>query len=154
MNLKGNLMVETLPITIHASDELLEKLTKLRAIISRFEAQFNFQTMTANWYGDEDNIINIALCLRMPDDFSHQASLAQKMVDKKEIEQQLHKYSDDAFSVFDKKSRQLICTIAVTASELTLLDQQEKLLTPYLQKKTHKILNLIAAQLSLPTLTA
>ena len=151
-------MVETLPITIHASDELVMCLTKLSAVINRFEAQFNFQTMTANWYGDEDGIINIALCLLMPEDFSKEQYVAQKAMAiekgdlKGYLKSEFTSYSDDAFSVFDKNHRQLTCTVAITVGELTLLSQQEKVLVPYLQKKLHKVLNLIAEQLMLPLL--
>ncbi len=47
-------MIEQLPIIITVSDELVIILPKLNSVKNRLEAQFNFQTMTANWYGDED----------------------------------------------------------------------------------------------------
>ena len=60
-------------------------------------------------------------------------------------------YSDDAFSYFaqDAKSQVLMCYIAITDSEIILLEQQKKLLEGLLKLKLQKVLNLIAKQLKL-----
>ncbi len=59
-------MIEALPITITINDDLLNKFPKIKSISSKLEAQFNFHTLTANWYGDEENILLIKLALEMP----------------------------------------------------------------------------------------
>lgn len=150
------IMTEQLPISIYASDELVVCLTKIQGVINRLEAQFNFQTMTANWYGDEDEIFSISLWLCNPEDFYQRKILGQEAGEQTLKEEALsyRLYSDDVFSVYDAQKKQLNCTIAITTGELTLLNGQDKLLLPYLQKKIHKVLNLIAEQLQLPHLLA
>lgn len=138
-------MTEQLPISIYVCDDLTEQWVKINSITNKLSAQFNFQAMTANWYGDEDNIIFIQLLLETPQGFTYQ-------LEKQQIEQvktfEIH--SDDVFSIIDDKDpRQLIYTIAITESEQNLLEQQAKLLSGLLQIKLQKVLNIIAKQLSL-----
>lgn len=138
-------MTEQLPISIYVCDDLTEQWVKINSITNKLSAQFNFQAMTANWYGDEDNIIFIQLLLETPEGFTYQ-------LEKQQIEQvktfEIH--SDDVFSIIDDKDpRQLIYTIAITESEQNLLEQQAKLLSGLLQIKLQKVLNIIAKQLSL-----
>ena len=65
-------MTEQLPINIEVSKPLTVLYPKIVGISNKLEAQFNFQTMTANWYGDENNIITIKLFLESSSSFTHQ----------------------------------------------------------------------------------
>ncbi|MBL4941859.1 MAG: hypothetical protein JKY81_09370 [Colwellia sp.] len=136
-------MTEPLPITIHICDDLKQQFIKITAACNKLEAQFNFQTMSANWYGDEDNILFVQLHLATPQGFAEQ----QKFMQQNKIKT----YSDDVFSYVEKskKSQALRCYIAITATELALLNQQDKLLAGLLQVKLRKVLNLIAKQVKL-----
>jgi len=136
-------MTEQLPISIHICGDLKQTFEKITSVCNKFEAQFNFQTMTANWYGDEDNILFVQLCLEAPQDFIEQKRLVQQG--------EIKNYSDDVFSYYQKseKDQTLICHIAITGSELALINQQGKLLAGLLQAKLQKVLNLIAHQLKL-----
>lgn len=144
-------MTVSLPISIYICDNLRQKFAKIISISNKLEAQFNFQTMTANWYGDEDNLFFIQLYLETPQSFKSEKR-AQKQV-QQETQQQLniHNYCDDVFS-YDEKSAtnpRLICHIAITHTELALLTQQSKVLEALLRVKLQKVLNLIAGQLKL-----
>jgi len=140
-------MTEQVPISIHVCDDLTKQFVNINSIINKLAAQFNFQAMTANWYGDEDNIIFIQLLLETPQRFTNQKENKQqqsKQVKSFEI------HSDDVFSfIDDKEPQQLICVIAITEFEQNLLDQQAKLLGGLLQIKLQKVLNIIAEQLTL-----
>lgn len=137
-------MTEQLPISIYVCDDLTKQFVKINSITNKLAAQFNFQAMTANWYGDEDNIPFIKLLLETPQGFTNQKEQQTKQVKIVEI------YSDDVFSfIDDKESQRLIYTIAITGSEQDLLAQQEKLLAGLLRIKLQKVLNIIAKQLNL-----
>jgi hypothetical protein len=139
-------MTEQLPITINIHNDLIEKLPKIKSIINKLEAQFNFQTLTANWYGDEEYILLINLILDTPTSFEqYQLGLAEISHSDTEIKA----FSDDVICSVNEKALQIACNIAITDSELALLDEQAKLLTAFLQAKLHKVLNLIAEQQSL-----
>ncbi len=139
-------MPEKLPISILPREELAMQFGKINSIVNKLEAQFNFQTMTANWYGDEGNILFVQLHLETP----------QSFVAQQEAQQQYHVniFSDDVFSFYKKaeKEQVLVCHIAITNSEVTLLEQQSQLLAALLKVKLQKVLNLIAKQLNLPTI--
>jgi len=139
-------MTEQLPISIHIDTELKQKFDKITSVCNKLEAQFNFQTMTANWYGDENNILFVQLCFESPQNFTLQHKAQSLHV--------IENYSDDAFSYYEnsEKEQRLICHIALTDSELTMLNQQNKLLSGLLQVKLQKVLNLIAKQLQLDTI--
>jgi len=142
-------MTEQLPISINIHDDLVDKFTKIKSVINKLEAQFNFHTLTANWYGDEENILLIQLDLETPMSFSqHQAELEHAGLEGIVISN----FSDDVICRFNDSEQQLLCHIAITESELTLLDQQPKLLVGFLQAKLHKVLNLIAGQQSLASI--
>jgi hypothetical protein len=49
-------MTEKLPIAIMPSNDLMAKFKQIKSVSNKLEAQFNFQTLTANWYGDENTI--------------------------------------------------------------------------------------------------
>lgn len=147
-------MTEQLPISIHVCDDLKQQFAKISAVCNKLEAQFNFQTMTANWYGDEDNILLVQLCLEKPQSFFLSQ---QKIQQKSQQHLNIQTYSDDVFSYDEtdetdetaETSQKLICHIAITETELALLTQQSKVLAALLRVKLQKVLNLIAGQLKL-----
>lgn len=128
-------MIEQLPISIRVGDELVNVFTNIKSVTNKLEAQFNFQTLTAAWYEDETKILSIQLLLETP--------LAFSFLQKQNYIGQVHEVADDVFYHQPTKN-QLVCVIAITDAELTLIQQQPRLLTGYLQAKIHKILNLIA----------
>lgn len=154
-------MIEQLPITIKASSELVILLPKLNAVSNRLEAQFNFQSMLANWYGDEKKRVRVNVELQTPESFLKLHAQYQSQVG-------FTVFSDDVFISYQApsvvkseaqseinneiKDETLTCIVAITANELTLLSEQKKLLAPYVEKKLHKVLNLIGEQLNLPSL--
>jgi len=141
--MKSIKMTEQLPISINIHDDLVDKFTKIKSVINKLEAQFNFHTLTANWYGDEENILLIQLDIETPMSFNqHQAELKHAGLEGIVISH----FSDDVICRFNDNEQRLFCHIAITESELTLLDQQPKLLAGFLQTKLHKVLNLIAGQ--------
>jgi hypothetical protein len=134
-------MTEQLPISIQPSNDLSAKFNKIKSVTNKLEAQFNFQTLTASWYGDEDNILLINLYLETIEVFNTEKS--------KSHDGNISLFSDDVFSAYQKDKPQINCFIAITPAELILLEQQEKLLPKYLHAKLHKVLNLIAGELKL-----
>ena len=142
-------MTEQLPITINVHSELVNKFPKIKSAINKLEAQFNFQTLTANWYGDEENILTIQLSLETPLSFKKfQEEVQMLSPDKVAISH----FSDDVISCLNQGEQQLLCHIAITESELELLKEQPKILTGFIQAKLGKVLNLIALQQSLPSI--
>ncbi len=140
-------MTEQLPITINIHNELIDKSPQISSVINKLEAQFNFQTLTANWYGDEENILTIQLSLEIPLSFKQH----QEELDKLPLtEVSISHFSDDVISCFNQDEQKLLCHVAITHSELTLLELKPKILSGFLQAKLHKVLNLIAEQQSLP----
>jgi hypothetical protein len=142
-------MTETLPITIKVNDGLLDEFSKLKSVSNKLEAQFNFQTLTANWYGDEEDILIIQLCLETPVTFKQRQEELAKL---SQSEVSVSHFSDDVVSCFNKGKKQLFCTIAITNSELKLLVLQPKLLAGFIEAKLRKVLNLIAQQQSLASI--
>ncbi len=137
-------MTTDLPISISVSDELKELFLPIKAVVNKLEAQLNFQTLAANWYGDEENILLISLYLQSPEDFAFGQTQSHSG--------ELTYFADDVFSYHDEQQNQLSCFVAITEIELKLLQQQEKILSGYLQKKLLKVINLIAKKLSLPVI--
>ncbi|MBA6262468.1 MAG: hypothetical protein ACI9N3_001040 [Colwellia sp.] len=134
-------MTEKLPIAIMPSNDLMAKFKQIKSVSNKLEAQFNFQTLTANWYGDENNILLINLYLETNEVFQCEI--------KKDHQGDINQYADDVFSVYQKETPKINCFIAITPAELILLEQQNKLLPRYIEAKLHKIINLIAKQLTL-----
>jgi len=132
-------MTVQLPISIQASNELLDKFAKLNSVANKLEAQFNFQTLTAGWYGDEENILMIQLSLETPASFYF-----QKM---QESPFPRDEFADDVLSYHNVTEDNINCYIAITDSEIVFLEQQPKLLAGFVQAKIKKILNLIANKL-------
>ena len=139
-------MTEKLPISIDVCDDLQQQFVKICSVCNKLEAQFNFQTMIANWYGDENYILAVQLQLSTPENFV----MLKQVSSQGEVTQ----YSDDVFSYFEQDANQpkLTVHIAITEAELTLLNQQNTLLAGLLHIKLEKVLNLIAKQLKLSTI--
>ena len=139
-------MTELLPITITVDVELAKQLTRLNSVANKLEAQFNFHALTANWFGDEDNILVIQLYLETPTTF-----MLNTNVQKNTFKSTIHTsyFSDDVICYFNQEEKLLQCHVAFTDSELALLTEQPKLLAGFTQAKCHKVLNLIAQQQSL-----
>lgn len=135
---------EKLPITIQLSEELTDQFIKISSIANKLEAQFNFQTLTAGWYGDEENIHDINLVLDTAADFQ-----LQKI---RNHHGKITEFSDDVFSFYDANLRQTNCFIAITTTEQKVLLQQEKIIPGFIQTKLQKVLNLIAKQHKLLTI--
>jgi hypothetical protein len=131
-------MTEQLPISIQASNDLMAKIENISAISNKLEAQLNFHTMTANWYSDEENILLINFYLVSAEEFDSSDK-------SQEIELEKEFLSDDVF-MLSSSNKLLDCHVAITASELLLLQENPKLLSGYLGKKLTKVLNLIAKQ--------
>lgn len=139
-------MTEKLPITINIDHEIVTRFSKIQSVCNKLEAQFNFQTMTANWYGDEENILFIQLALKTPSSFT---AKYEGVLVTKNTGLSITEFSDDVVCLVDETALQLDCLIALTEAELELLDNQAKLLVGLIQAKLHKVLNLIAKQQSL-----
>lgn len=142
-------MTEQLPISIYVCDDLTKQWVNINLIANKLSAQFTFQAMTANWYGDEDNVIFIQLLLETPQSFAIKKKKQQEKQQTKQVKT-FKIYSDDVFSfINDEDPQQLICTGAITDFEQNLIDQQKNLLAGLLQIKLQKVLNIIAKQLNL-----
>ncbi|UUO23895.1 hypothetical protein FGD67_12155 [Colwellia sp. M166] len=131
-----NIMTEQLPISIRASDDLIAEIKNIVAISNKLEAQLNFHTMTANWYGEEENIIQInfyLLCIAELKDSEENQDNAVK-----------REFLADDVLMVSSTSKLLDCHVAITGVEQRLLQQTPKLLSGYLAKKLTKVLNLIA----------
>ena len=126
-----------LPITISVSNELLALIPRLQSVSNKFAAQLNFHTMLANWYGDEDNILDINLQLLTRE----QLNVKVKQLDL--AQEQVEKLSDDVLLITCHE-RLYEVYIAITDKELALLQQSSAILPEYLKTKLTKILNLIA----------
>ena len=132
-------MSDQLPISIIPSEELAQTFTRLTATCNKLEAQFNFHTMAAGWYGDEEDILMIRFFIETPADFSaykEQSSNASATV--------IQVLSDDVVCFQENNSLQLDCLVALTESEQQLLLAKSNVTFTYLETKLHKVLNLIA----------
>ncbi len=86
-------MTEQLPINIEVSKPLTVLYPKIVGISNKLEAQFNFQTMTANWYGDENNLLSLTLHLMLPEQYQIQ----QQSENNEDITQKI--YADDVLAM-------------------------------------------------------
>ena len=130
-----DIMTETLPISIQVSDDLAAEIKNIAAISNKLEAQLNFHTMTANWYGDEADILQINFYLVAVNEFGNVARQTPNVG--------VETFADDVL-LLNSNNRLIDCYVAITAAESELIRQQPKLLSSYLAKKLSKILNLIA----------
>ena len=130
-----DIMTEQLPISIQVSDDLSAEINNITAISNKLEAQLNFHTMTANWYGDEENVLQINFYLLSSGEFDCQTQHQESSVNKEFL-------ADDVL-MLSSFNKLIECHVAITAAELSLLQQTPKLLSGYLAKKLTKVLNLI-----------
>ncbi|TYK66035.1 hypothetical protein [Colwellia echini] len=150
-----------LPIIINIYRDLITRFPSITAVCNKLEAQFNFQTLTANWYGDEEQILNITLALETPESFvMHNNELQAEYLTSKNLTReknlvqhnnaiQIKQFSDDVIYAINEAALKLDCYVALTTSELELLELQPKLLAGLIQIKLQKVLNLIAGDRSL-----
>jgi hypothetical protein len=134
-------MTEALPISINPSAELMDTFIRIKSVSNKLEAQFNFHTLTAGWFGEEEDIIFIELYLETPTDFAFQKT--QEMLGD------IDDFADDVMSCYHQQQHKIQCYIAITDAEQKLLLQKERLLVGYVQAKIRKVLNLIADKLKL-----
>jgi hypothetical protein len=136
-------MTEKLPITIDVCDHLNQQFVKINSVCNKLEAQFNFQTMGANWYSDEDNLLFVRLFVETSEGYDiHKKSQREKCVQN---------YSDDALSYYKNNDgkQELSCYIAITDIEMSMLEKKSELLAALLNVKLKKVINLIAKDLRL-----
>lgn len=132
-------MTEKLPINLHCDSELNEQFAKFSSVLNKLEAQFNFQTMTAGWYGDEDDVVDIQLTLVSQESFEQQL---RQMGNDNRID-----FADDVVCYLDNNKKNIVVFIAVTTIEHDLLFEHNKLLAGFVDKKVSKVLNLVALEL-------
>lgn len=135
-------MEETLPITIGSSQSLLTRYKKLNSVLNKQEAHINFQALTAGWYEDEKTMANINIMLVSYEEYN-QHHTTQQRGERTDI-------SDDVILYVDNTD--IICFIAITASEVEMLDKENKVLKVYVSMKVKKVVNKIAEKLGLLTL--
>ena len=131
-------MTEQLPITIAIDDSLATIVVNIAPAINKLEAQFNFRTLTAGWYGEEDNLLAVHCLLVTSQVFN---DLRGQQAPGAFVD-----FADDVFCIRLQTVNQLNCIIALTDTELALFNQHKKLMTSYLEAKIQKVLNLIAEQ--------
>ena len=134
-------MSDLLPISIIPNDELVKKFPSLAGSCNKLEAQFNFQTMTAGWYGNEEAILTIRFLLETPSDF--EVYISQNTG---QSNTQSFPIADDVICYQERDSLQLDCVVALTETEQQLLTLKSTILFSYLTTKLQKALNLIAIQ--------
>ena len=100
-------MTEQLPISIQLSNDLITQFPKVKSVCNKLEAQFNFQTLTASWYGDEDNILLINLYLETSDFFDLEKA--------KDRSGEISNFADDVFCIYHKELPQINCFIAIAS---------------------------------------
>lgn len=135
-------MTEELPISIHSDDMLRIQFGKLNSILTKLEAQLNFQTMTASWYGDEEQVADINLMLLSNEHYQEQI--------RQSTAGTVFSFADDVTCYIQKETDTVKCYIALTDSEISLLEEHDKLLPGFIDKKLTKVLNLVASELKLP----
>lgn len=133
-------MTESLPISITSEAGVTELFPKIAGILNKLEAQLNFQSLTAGWYGDEENILTISIALVLPQSFTEQsAKLSNKQLPADDV----------AFSI-DTINVDLL--VAITQQEQAIITEQPKLLQRLIQLKLIKATNLVAEKQQLTPL--
>ena len=134
-------MSDTLPINIYPSIELVEQYQKINSICNKLAAFFNFQTLTANWYGNEEEVLSINIYLVNASGFAFQQKQKHSGIKTE--------HANDVISFYDGNNLTILTFIALTQEEETLLLNNPKLLKNLLTIKIKKVLNLLAATQSL-----
>ncbi|MGJ8693454.1 MAG: hypothetical protein ACSHW0_13340 [Thalassotalea sp.] len=137
-----DLSIEQLPINIKASQEIIALFPKAASVCNKLEALFNFHTMTAGWYGDEEQVLTLTLTLTIPNTF------ADYLAEQQAKKQPLVIYSDDVFTMNNSLPNSSILNtdiiIAITTTEQELIDKHKKILSALIEKKLKKVLNKFA----------
>ena len=139
-------MKNDLPISIKVSSILGQSFTKVSSVVVKHEAHFNFQTLAAGWYDNENNILIIELVLLTMHEFTQQTttdSFDTKTDTKTDSKTDI---ADDVVSYFKESTNKVICFIAITNAEEIVLIKQPKLLTSYIKAKLLKVVNCIAKE--------
>ncbi|GAA6205761.1 hypothetical protein [Thalassotalea sp. SU-HH00458] len=131
-------METQLPISIKVNSLLTEKFTTLNSIANRLESQLNFQTMTAGWYGDEENILSLYFSIETAESFREISSNYPAIKDE---------LADDVLYATEQNNQFQTCFVAITEIEHHLLDEHPKLMAGLLEKKLYKVLNMIGKKL-------
>lgn len=131
-------MNDDLPITIYVADEVSALLPAIDSTANKLAAQLNFQTLTASWYGDEENVLSINLFIELPPGLSAHNGKTYEVEPKQ--------FADDVVCYIDDERQIIDCYIAITDKEVNLLESDSRLLKAYLPKKLNKVINLIAEQ--------
>lgn len=135
-------MEETLPVTISASQSLLQRYVKFKGVINKQEALINFQTLAAGWYEVEEDITEIEIYIVNSQEYIEQSDTENFGV--------LSEIADD-LSIYTK-SKKVTCFLAITDNEILLLDKEPKVLSGYITIKVKKVINEIAKTKGLLTL--
>lgn len=133
-------MTESLPITISADDSINALFPKARSILNKLEAQLNFQSLTAGWYGNEENILSINVAVVISGTFKQET----------DTNQAFEFPADDLAIYIDGLEVNLL--VAITEKEQLLLEEKTSLLSRFLQLKLIKATNTLAEKKQLTPL--
>ena len=125
---------DQLPISINTSEQLVALFPQSISVCNKLEALFNFHTMTASWYGDEENVLTLNLHLDIPLGFEAQRAL---LANNKGFEQ----LADDVFCHDDNSPLIKDIFVALTLAEQEIIEQKAKVLPKLLEIKIRKVLN-------------
>lgn len=67
-------MSNKLPLTISAEQQVCQQLDLSKTVLEKLEAWANFETLKANWYGDEANCLRCQFTLVTSDTFNSKFS--------------------------------------------------------------------------------
>lgn len=133
---------DKLPVCIFANDELKSWFANINQVMARLEAEVNFQTMLAGWYGDEDKLPAIEIAFTSATGFESFLSEQSTMV--------VNQLADDVFYRFNPDKKQATGFVCFTESELSLIEKHAKLLPGIAKAKLVKLIFAIAESLELP----
>jgi len=143
--MNGNLIdieTEKLPVVVFANDELKAWFKNINQVMARLEAEVNFQTMLAGWFGNEELLPQVEICFTSVTGFESFQQEDTRLACKQ--------LADDVFYRFDSDKKQATGFIYFTESELSLLEQHQKLLPSMTKAKLIKLLRDIGQTLNLP----
>lgn len=136
-------MTSDLPITLAVNQQISSAFSHMPFVGEKLAAQLNFQTLTAGWYGNEQDVLKVHLCI------VSKQQLTSKC-DAPEHQQKLTVFADDVISYYQQSKQQITCYVAITDIEQKQLLATAKLSKIYMHTKLTKVLNLIAKQRGLP----
>lgn len=133
---------EKLPVSVFANDELKAWFKNISQVMARLEAEVNFQTMLAGWFGNEELLPQMEVCFTSATGF---VSFQQE-----DTHLESKQLADDVFYRFDTDKKRATGFIHFTESELSLIEQHQKLLPGIAKAKLVKLLRDIGQTLNLP----